>query len=860
MITMLFSEKIREDIKNNLDSNVLANVPSHLENWLFDQVGVALDRRVGVRIFNDYEGYQTWIEDRTHTTDLDDENSDLSKSSSQDCDNRHKASRKVVKIIEGLKLEVDDLLDIGFARVGRVSEPGEFSLYGDVLILWPHGWVNPLRISVFGDEVESIEVVSKDNYKGLEEISSLTLTKELDEAVENGVVDYYVGNQSADLESDKEFAYLRTGGSLIQDLATYDLSINGLPVGSSVAFSDRSLPRLVDLYKKQNYDFYYVNSSFKDEKQVKSDLENLKEGFSASVKLISKASDLGEDLTVFTKGFMSEKLGFIVLTPYELYGEINLTGEEILGSDVPAIESFTQISRDKAFKMISPGDYVVHEDHGVGLYRGLKEMNDDVYFELAYSGKDRLFVPTSQAAKITKYVGAGRKQPILTALNNGSWRRIKAKADEDADALAKELVQLYAMRSVIEPTVSLKDHEKEIEEFIDSFPYKDTPDQISTTYEVLMDLKSTIPMDRLLVGDVGFGKTEVAIRAMYATVLAKGQVALLAPTTILVEQHASVIRKRLKGKGVSVVALSRFLKVREAREIVKRLEGGDIDIIVGTHALLSENIKFNNLGLIVIDEEQKFGVTHKEKLKQKRVQAHVLSMSATPIPRTLNLSLTGIRDISIISTPPSGRFPVKNRFKKFSWEDAVDALQKELDRGGQAYFLHNRVANIDAIRKKLAGLMPSAQIEVAHGQMKPEDLSFIMKQFADGEIDILVCTTIIENGIDLPNVNTLVVNDAQRFGLSQLYQIRGRVGRSTKQGYAYFFYNSLVGNSSERLDALAQSEKLGSGFNLSSRDLEIRGAGNILGKAQSGSIDTVGYGLYMSMLQDKLQEYKSQLS
>lgn len=852
----MFPQKIREDInkkiiqlsRSNSDRFLLSGIPLYLENWAFDQVGIALDRRVGVRVFNGIEGYKSWLNFSDSGLDLADDG--LQKVST---------NNRELKIIEGLSFEVNELLEIGFARVGRVMEPGEFSLYGDVLILWPNGWINPIRVSMFGDEVESIEAVSKDDFKGLESISSLTLSRELEKAVENGVVDYYVGNQSAETESELEFIYLRSGSSIVEGLTVIDLGLQSLPLGSSVAFTDRSLPRLLELYTRQNYEIYYVNASFKEENLIKTDLNELVAGISQKLIIVNKPSEIGDDLGVFNKGFISEALGLLVLTPYELYGEVNLTGEEILESGVSAVESFTQISRDKAFKMISPGDYVVHEDHGVGLYSGLREMKDDVYFELSYAGKDRLFVPTSQAKKITKYVGAGRKHPILTALNNGSWRRIKAKADEDADALAKELVQLYAMRSVVEPTVTLKDHDREIEKFIEAFPYKDTPDQISTTYEVLMDLKSSIPMDRLLVGDVGFGKTEVAIRAMYAGVLAGGQVALLAPTTILVEQHASVIRKRFADDGITVVALSRFLKPVEKRDIVKRLEEGDIDVVVGTHALLSENVKFKNLGLIVIDEEQKFGVKHKEKLKQKRLQAHVLSMSATPIPRTLNLSLTGIRDISIISTPPSGRFPVKNTFKKFEWDSAVNALQNELDRNGQAYFLHNRVSNIDAIRKKLAGLMPKARIEVAHGQMNPEDLSFVMNQFAEGEIDILVCTTIIENGIDLPNVNTLVVNDAQRFGLSQLYQIRGRVGRSTTQGFAYFFYNRLVGKASERLDALAQSEKLGSGFMLSSRDLEIRGAGNILGKAQSGSIDTVGYGLYMSLLQDKLQEYKSQM-
>jgi len=870
---------------------LLTGIPTHLESLIFDQLGIVLNKRISILIFNDSKSFESWIDKNNVEIDSNCEAKlNNSKDDNTQSDNRSVYQREELRIISGLSFKVDSLLDFGFVRVSRVSEAGEYSLYGDVLILWPYGWKSPLRISFLGDEVESISIVTLDGFKHLEDLQSIRILGQ--EILGTGVSDVYVGNSNCSEELDTQFIYVRGGAVINLSFATVNLGFQNLPIKSSSNFLDRALSRFVGLMLKQGYEVIYVNSSNKDVDLIEKDLNNLVENIilpgKKIFKIISKSEELGEDLSLFNKGCLFEigastdyrtdgnlevdtifkSSRIIILSPYELYGEVNLTGEEILNNgdyNGPSLSNLsTHFSRDKTFKMISPGDYIVHEDHGVGLYKGLYsgkgDMNDTVYFELSYAGKDRLYVPLAQSKKITKFIGAGRKHPILTPLNSGAWRRIKARADEDADVLAKELIQLYAMRSIVNPAMSF-DIEKEevVNKFIDDFQYEDTPDQLAATYEVLTDLKSLVPMDRLIVGDVGFGKTEIALRAIMAIVASGGQAAVLAPTTILVEQHAHVIKERMKNFGINVVAMSRFLSARELNDIVERLKAGNIDVVIGTHILLADRIEFKKLGLIVIDEEQKFGVGHKEKMKKKRVEAHVLALSATPIPRTLNLSLTGIRDISIIATPPKGRLPVKNYFQKLDWNIAVLALKKEVKRGGQSYFLHNRVSNIEVIRKKLQGYMPKLRIEVAHGQLKPEILGLVMSEFASGKIDILVCTTIIENGIDLANVNTLIVNDAQRFGLSQLYQIRGRIGRSQKQSYAYFMYNHLSGKSSERMDALAQSEGLGSGFILSSRDLEIRGAGNILGKAQSGSIDSVGYGLYMSMLQDKLYEYKQEL-
>jgi len=361
-------------------------------------------------------------------------------------------------------------------------------------------------------------------------------------------------------------------------------------------------------------------------------------------------------------------------------------------------------------------------------------------------------------------------------------------------------------------------------------------------------------MDRLLVGDVGYGKTEIATRAVFATVNAGYQVAILAPTTVLIEQHLAVFKERFKNYPFNIVSLSRFSSPQEKEDVKEGLRKGIVDIVIGTHALLSKDISFKNLGLLVIDEEQKFGVKQKEQIKEKRVDTNVLSLTATPIPRTLNMALSGIRDISVLATPPSGRKEILNHFEKFNWDSIKEAISKELQRGGQVYFLHNRVNTIQNVYDRLVKMFPHGSIAIAHGQMGVQKLSHSMAEFVKGNIDILVCTTIIENGLDIPTVNTLIIDDATMLGLSQMYQIRGRIGRSNIQAYAYFFFENLKGDAALRLEAIKESQELGSGFLLSNKDLEIRGAGDILGKNQSGTINSVGYGLYSQMLQKAVKE------
>jgi transcription-repair coupling factor (superfamily II helicase) len=393
--------------------------------------------------------------------------------------------------------------------------------------------------------------------------------------------------------------------------------------------------------------------------------------------------------------------------------------------------------------------------------------------------------------------------------------------------------------------------------FVSKFEFKDTEDQLVATKHIVEDFQNETPMDRLLVGDVGFGKTEIAMRATFAAVNAGFQVAILAPTTVLVEQHLSVFKERFRDYPYTIASLSRFNTEKEKKKVLSSMESGGIDIVIGTHSLLSKNVKFKKLNLVIIDEEQKFGVKQKEHLKKMRLNTNILSMTATPIPRTLNLSLMGIRDISVLATPPMGRKDIENEFAKFSWEEVNRVIQRELDRDGQVFFLHNRVGTIQSVKSKLDKMFPNNVVEILHGQMTNSRIEQTMKSFISGDIDVLLCTTIIENGIDIANVNTLIVDDLTSYGLSQLYQIRGRIGRGSKQAYACFMFDRLRGNSALRLNALKEAEALGSGFILSNRDLEIRGAGDILGKSQSGVINSVGYGLYTRMLSEAVERLKN---
>lgn len=514
---------------------------------------------------------------------------------------------------------------------------------------------------------------------------------------------------------------------------------------------------------------------------------------------------------------------------------------------------------------LKPGDYVVHIEHGIAVYEGLVRRSvggvERDYLNLRYAEGDRLYVPVDQIDRVSRYIGAGDAEPQLTRLGTQDWERAKRKARAAVQDLADELIGLYAQRQLAEGHAFSPDTEwqRELEA---SFPYVETPDQLKAIIDVKRDMEQPQPMDRLICGDVGFGKTEVALRAAFKAVQDGKQVAVLAPTTVLVQQHYDTFSRRMAAFPVRVEMISRFRSAKEQSDIVQRLARGEIDVIIGTHRLLSKDVVFKDLGLLVVDEEQRFGVRHKERIKQLRTNVDVITLTATPIPRTLHMALAGIRDLSVIDTPPEDRIPIKTYVLPYDENLIREAILRELDRGGQVYFVHNRVQSIYYVADRLRQLVPEARIAVGHGQLDERQLERVMLDFFTGRDDVLVCTTIIESGLDVPNANTIIIDDATHFGLAQLYQLRGRVGRSTQRAYAYLFYRSerpSTPEAQERLQAIQEATELGAGFRIAMRDLEIRGAGNLLGAEQSGHIAAVGFDLYSRLLEQAVRTLKQRL-
>lgn len=746
-------------------------------------------------------------------------------STSEESDEKEK---NLLSVKVGDTFNPSSFVDLGYTRVERVWDEGEYAVLGDIVIVWPFSMKNIVRLSLFGKEVESIDIVESTSRKKIESVQSKSFIDSTSHLL--------VGNEEAE---DQVRISVRSDLGLTYGEAV-NLGIRTIP-GIEVFSSVHVTQEIVKNFKTRGYEVIYLTNNL-DRYELEAE-KSLKESIDEVFLLNDRYKN------IVKKGFVFNAGKLLVLTDMEVLGELDLSEfwEKNINMDPGSVE---------VLKKIIPGDFVVHEDHGIGKYVDLQQREGGYYIQIAYAGEDKLFVPLSASQKLTKYIGAGRAKPILTGLNSGTWRRISKKAKERAEDIAKELLQLYALRETVDINPFLTDEAEidEFEHFVDSFQFKDTDDQLLATKHLVEDFQKGKPMDRLLVGDVGYGKTEIATRAMFAVANSGFQVALLAPTTILVEQHYAVLKDRFRNTPFTIKALSRIVGEKEKQKVIEELKSGVVDIVVGTHALLSDSVQFKNLGLLVVDEEQKFGVKQKEKIKGKKLNTNVLSLTATPIPRTLNMALLGIRDISVLATPPAGRIEIENHFGKFDWDVVKDVITKELKRGGQVYFLHNRVETIDNVFEKLDKMFPQADVSVVHGQMNVQTLSKNMQRFVEGKSKILVCTTIIENGLDIPNVNTLIVDDATMLGLAQMYQIRGRIGRSEKQAYAYFFYNSLRGNSALRLEALKNSQELGSGFLLSNRDLEIRGAGDILGKNQSGAINSVGYGLYSQMLAEAVSK------
>lgn len=510
------------------------------------------------------------------------------------------------------------------------------------------------------------------------------------------------------------------------------------------------------------------------------------------------------------------------------------------------------------------GDYVVHENHGIGIFKGIEQIITDGvskdYIKIGYAKEDVLYVAINQMDMVQKYIGGEATKPKLNRLGGASWEKAKARAKQAAYISAKELVELYAERQKVHGFKYSADTLWQ-REFEEEFEYDETDDQLTSIAEIKEDMESGKVMDRLLCGDVGFGKTEVAIRAAFKTVQDSKQVAYLVPTTILARQHYMTFAERMENYPIHIEMMSRFRTPKQQKETIENLKTGKTDIVIGTHRILSKDMNFKDLGLVIIDEEQRFGVKHKDKLKELRKNVNVLTLSATPIPRTLHMSMTGIRDMSVLAEPPNERIPIQTYVLDYDPECIKDAIHRELARNGQVYFLHNRVTNIAETTAKLQALVPEARFAFAHGQMSQRELEDIMMDFMDGEIDVLVCTTIIETGLDIPNVNTIIISDADRMGLSQLYQLRGRVGRSTRTSYAYLMYarNKVLNTDAEkRLQTIKEFTEFGSGFRVAMKDLEIRGAGNLLGAEQHGHMDSVGYELYCKLLNEAVMELKGE--
>ena len=553
------------------------------------------------------------------------------------------------------------------------------------------------------------------------------------------------------------------------------------------------------------------------------------------------------------RGFQYDDIKLAFISDKELFGEKKKARKYKKLKNAKKIDSFMELK---------VGDYIVHENHGIGIFTGIENIiTDNVkrdYIKLTYADGGNLYIPTSQMDMIQKFIGGDNAKPKMSKLGGADWERVKARAKGAVEILAKDLIELYAKR---ESTPGFKYSKDTVwqKEFEETFPYEETDDQLNAIEDVKSDMESVKVMDRLICGDVGYGKTEIALRAAFKAVSDGKQVAYLVPTTILAQQHYNTFTQRMQEFPISIEMLSRFRTPKETKAALAGLEKGSVDIVIGTHRILSNDIKFKNLGLVVVDEEQRFGVGHKEKLKRLRENVDVLTLTATPIPRTLHMSLAGIRDMSLLDEPPSERKPIQTYVMEYNQEFIRDAVYRELARGGQVYYLYNRVRSISDMAVRISNLIPEANVAFAHGQMSEKELENIMMDFINGSINVLVCTTIIETGLDIPNVNTIIIHDSDTYGLAQLYQLRGRVGRSSRMAYCYLMYrkDSVLSEVAEkRLQTIRDFTEFGSGFKISMQDLKIRGAGNLLGESQHGHMDSVGYDMYCRLLNDEIQRLK----
>ncbi|MFH0952470.1 MAG: transcription-repair coupling factor [Patescibacteria group bacterium] len=752
------------------------------------------------------------------------------------------------------------LISLGYEPAEEADSQGLFAQRGGIIDIYPKDQDQPWRIEFSGKFITSLYTVDLRTKRARPAKGPLLIIPErLSGQSQGDILDYLPKDALVVLADPEQLGDLTPyWNEVTQEISQFDKlmfltfsSENALILDFQAPTFYHSnfeyLAKDIKIYYKQGWKIFYITA---DSKAL---LNFLKEKNLGSGKEVIKLSS-----PMPISGFRSEKEKLLVLTDQEIFGLQSEAKKNGRSNNIDL-----QFVTD-----LKPGDYVVHIDHGIGRFTGLQRSRVDTiekeYFVLEYASDpdskrqegDKLLVPVDSADKLSKYIGA--ENPKLHRLSSSNWHQITRRVREDASNIARDLLKLYANREMAKAT-AFGPNQPEEEELEHSFLYDETPDQLEAINAVKQDMQKTRPMDRLICGDVGFGKTEVAIRAAMKAVMNGTQVALLSPTTILTQQHYDTFKTRLKKFPVKIGLLSRFQSPKNQKEVVSGVKLGDINIVIGTHRLLSGDIGFKNLGLIIIDEEQRFGVRHKEQLKKLRTQAHLLTLTATPIPRTLNLSLSTIKDISVIETPPEGRLPIQTIIQPYTDKLVKHAIERELGRQGQVYYLYNNVETIELEKMRLQRMLPKARFSIAHGQLPEGELIAAMKEFDQGKTDVLVCSTIIENGLDLPNVNTLIVENATNFGLAQLYQLRGRIGRGHRQAFSHFLYHSrkLNDQAKKRLQALLEAQELGSGLQLALRDMEIRGTGNILGRAQHGNVAAIGLNLYLRLLAQAIEEIKT---
>ena len=795
------------------------------------------------------------------------------------------------QIRRGERLERDTFLALlaayGYERLPLVEERGQMAVRGGVIDLFPPAG-GPYRIELFGDEVESLREFDPATQRSIREVEEVVLLplREPEEDLTATLLDFLppdslivldeepelAGQARALLEHPDDEAEARhlswtDGSALLVDRRRLVLStLRGavppyedvlLRFGGVEAFGGQThlLSRTLREWTERGRRVVVATAHPERVGEILGD-QGLTVPTVVGVESAPQPGTITAVEAALSRGFVFETAALAVITDSEILGWRRRRSR---------LRFARQGKRITSWADLVPGDFVVHIHHGIGIYRGLVHLtmngSERDYLFLEYAGSDRLYVPVDQIGLVERYIGVESEAPKIHTLGGAEWEREKQRVKESARELAGELLGLYAARETA-PGFAYSPDTPWQQELEAAFEYEETPDQWQAIQDVKRDMESAKPMDRLIAGDVGYGKTEVALRAAFKAVMDGKQVAILVPTTILAQQHYDVFLRRLAPYPIKVEVLSRFRTRREQTRILNELAEGKVDVIIGTHRLLQKDATFRDLGLVIIDEEQRFGVEHKEKLKQLRKQVDVLTLTATPIPRTLHMSLVGLRDMSVMETPPEARLPIQTEIREHDEALVREAILREMERGGQVYVVHNRVQTIDRAARAIARIVPEARIAVAHGQMPEEKLERVMMDFLGGRSDVLVCTTIVEIGLDIPRVNSVIIQDAHLMGLAQLYQLRGRVGRADRQAYCYLLYprsEKLTPEAEQRLQAMQEFVELGSGMKLAMRDLEIRGAGNLLGPEQHGYISAVGFDLYCRLLDQAIRELRGEM-